>query len=144
MFNEKEFSLEEACKSTNYFANLREVIQTHPCDSARTLGLSIITAFNEETEIALEHLESLVQDNPEIPLLHRRIAEFYIDINKFEEAVIHLEKVIELQKKDLTARFWLCLIYLLLGEREKAKEPFKYLKDYIYQLQVNTKSWREE
>lgn len=144
MLEQREFSLEETCKSTSYFANLREVIRTHPCDSARNLGMSIITAFNEETEIALEYLESLVQDNPEIPLLHRRIAEFYIDSNKFEEAVIHLEKVIELQTKDLTARFWLCLIYLLQGEKEKAKEPFKYLKDFIYQLQVTTKTWREE
>lgn len=144
MLEQSEFSLEETCKSTSYLANLREVIQTHPCDSARNLGLSIITAFNEETEIALEHLKSLVRENPEIPLLHRRIAEFYIDGNEFEEAIIHLEKVIELQTKDLTARFWLCLIYLLRGEKEKAKEPFKYLKDFIYQLQVITKTWREE
>lgn len=144
MLEKREFSLEETCKSTSYFANLREVIDTHPCDSARNLGMSIITAFNEETEVALEHLQSLVLDNPEIPLLHRRIAEFYIDGNKFEEAAVHLEKVIELQTKDLTARFWLCLIYLLQGEKEKAKEPFKYLKDYIYQLQVNTKTWREK
>jgi tetratricopeptide (TPR) repeat protein len=136
MVKKKEFSLEEACKSTNYVANLREIVQTHSCESARNLGLAILSGFNDENEKAVELLELLVKKNPNISLLHQRIAEFCIDSNNYKKAVFHLEKVIELQKQDITARFWLCLIYHWQGNTEKAQTTFEYLKKFVYRLQV--------
>ena len=138
MLKKREFSLEKACQSTNYLANLQDVIQTHPCESARVFGMSIINSFAEENEKSLQQLELLVEKNPNIALLHQRIAEFYIDFEKYEKAAFHLEKIIELEKQDLTARFWLCLIYYLLGETKKAKETFKYLKEFVYRIRVKT------
>lgn len=140
MLKKKEFSLEKACQSASYRLNLQEVIQTHPSESARNLGLSILSLFNDEKQQALEYLELLVDKNPNIPLLHQRIAEFYIDSDKYEKAALHLEKVIELEKEDLTARFWLCLLYRFLGETEKAKQTFKYLKGFIHQIRVETRT----
>ena len=48
----------------------------------------------------------------------------------------NLEKVIELQNQDITARFWLCLIYHSQGNTEKAKNTFEYLKKFVYRLRV--------
>lgn len=142
--NKKKFSLEEACKSPDYVHNLQEIIQTHSSESARNLGLSILSFFNQEIENSLEHLESLVKENPEIVLLHQRIAEHCIDADKYEKAIIHLEKILELRKQDLTARFWLCLIYYQLEQKEKAKKIFEYLKENIYKIKVNNKNFRDE
>jgi tetratricopeptide (TPR) repeat protein len=136
MVKKKEFSLEEACKSNSYFANLREIVQTHSCESARNLGLAILSGFNDESEKAVELLELLVKKNPNISLLHQRIAEFCIDSDNYKKAVFHLEKVIELQNQDVTARFWLCLIYHSQGNTEKAKNTFEYLKKFVYRLRV--------
>lgn len=136
MVKKREFSLEEACKSNSYLANLTEIVQTHSCESARNLGLAILSGFNDESEKAVELLESLVKKNPNISLLHQRIAEFCIDSDNYKKAVFHLEKVIELQDQNLTARFWLCLIYHSQGNAEKAKDTFEYLKKLVYRLQV--------
>lgn len=136
MVKKKEFSLEEACKSTNYVTNLREIVQTHSGESARDLGLSILNSFNDEHEKALELLELLVKKNPNISLLHQRIAELCIDSDNYKKAIFHLEKVIEIQNQDLTARFWLCLIYHSQGNTEKAKTIFEYLKKFVYRLRV--------
>ena len=93
MIKKKEFSLEEACKSNSYLANLREIVQTHSCESARNLGLAILSGFNDESEKAVELLELLVKKNPNINLLHQRIAEFCIDSSNYKKAVFHLGSV---------------------------------------------------
>jgi hypothetical protein len=64
MLKKKEFSLEKACQSASYRLNLQEVIQTHPSESARNPGLSILCLFNDEKEKALEYLEVLAHKNP--------------------------------------------------------------------------------
>jgi tetratricopeptide (TPR) repeat protein len=144
MIKEMEFSLEKACQSTKYLTNLEEIIQTHPCESARTFGMSIISLFDEKNEESLRHLELLAEGNPNIILIHQRIAEFCIDFGKYEKAVVHLEKVVELEKQDLTAQFWLCLIYHTLGKTGKARKSFEYLKEFVYRIRVKTRNWRED
>jgi tetratricopeptide (TPR) repeat protein len=144
MLSNKKFSLEEACKSANYIFNLEEVIQTHPNATARTFGLSIIKTFSEENEKSLEYLEELIKGNPDVLLIRRRIAEFFIDFDEYEKAIFHLEKILELESKDLTAKVWLCLIYYKIGEIEKAKKTFESLREFVYSMSVKIKDWRED
>jgi len=144
MLKKRKFSLEEACKSANYLNNLQEIAQTHPCESARTFGMSIISIIDEEYEKSLEYLELLAQNNPNITLLHQRIAEFCIDMKKYEQAIVHLEKVIELENQNLTARVWLCLMYYAVGEIKKATKSFEYIKEFVYKIRIKTRNWRED
>ncbi len=144
MLKKKQFSLEEACQSPNLFVNLAEVIQTHPCEAARIFGMSIISSFNGKNEESLEYLELLAQDNPDMVLLHQRIAESCIYFEEYEKAVVHLKKVIDLENENLTARFWLCLTYCLLGETGKAKGGSEYFRKLVHRLQVKTKTWQED
>lgn len=144
MLEHREFSLEKACQSNNFFTNLEDIIETHPNEAARLFGRSIVSSLGEGSEKTLEHLELLTKENPNIPLLHQRIAETCIDSEKYKKAVLHLEKILELDNQNLTARVWLCLVHYLLGNTKKAKETFQPLKKSVYRMRVNTKNWWDE
>lgn len=135
------FSIEKVCQSSNFLKNLQAVIQSHPDETARNFGMSIIYLLDEEHDKALEYLESIAQKNPNISLIQLRIAEIFIYRNDYRTAITYLEKVLELDNEDLTAKFWLCLSYYMLGEAEKAKFSTKSLKESIFLLQMTKSNW---
>lgn len=139
--SENRFSLEKICRSDNFVKNLLEIIETHPDESASQFGRSIIHFILDDYDNMLNHLASLAESFPNISLLHRRIAEGYIYQNKFSKAVSHLEKAVELDKKDLTAKVWLILIYFKIGETKQAKVEFQELTKLIFVLQVSEMSF---
>lgn len=60
--------------------------------------------------------------------ISRTLGAAYYQSGKFREAVEPLKESIEANPKDGTARYHLCLTYLTLREREKAREQYEALK----------------
>jgi tetratricopeptide (TPR) repeat protein len=58
----------------------------------------------------------------------RRLGAAYYQAGKFKEAVEPLRESIALDEKDEVARYQLCLTYLALRERERAREQFEALR----------------
>jgi tetratricopeptide (TPR) repeat protein len=89
----------------------------------------------------LDYLESLSEPFPKLSLLHRRIAEAYIHQNKFSKAANHLEKAVEINDKDLTAKVWLILLYFKVRKAKQANINFQNLTELIFVLDVSEKSF---
>lgn len=141
---ENIFSIEEACKSDKLMKNLRLVVESHPDETAKNLGMSIMHILNNRPEETLECLEYLNQTFPEIGLIHRRIAEIYISRNDYNTAVIYLEKALKLDNEDLTAKVWLGLSHYAIGNEKKAKICLNLLKDDVFILQVRKDDWFDQ
>lgn len=138
------FSLENTCKSSNLMKNLREVLETHPDECAKNLGMSIMHMLYDNHDKMLECLKFLVKNNPELPLLHRRIAEIYINRDDYKTAVPHLEKALKLDNQDLTAKIWLGLSYYATGNEKKAKICLDLLKEDVFLLHAGSTNWFEQ
>lgn len=139
-----DFSIEKACKSYNKLNNLRDVVESHQDESAKNLGLSIVYLLNNDFSKVLESLKYLAQTHPDIGLIDRRIAEIYINQNNFEAAVNYLEKAVELDKDDLTAKFWLSLGYFAIGNKKKAEIYLKSLRENVFLLQATDSNSMEQ
>jgi len=137
----KTFSLEKACRSSNLFENLREVVFSHPDEAARNFGLSVMYLLENKNNQALECLRRLAEEHHKIPLIQRRIAEIFVDREDFHKAVVHLKRVLELDKEDLTAQIWLGLSYYKLGDAERGEIIFQSLKNSVFLLRADNSSW---
>ncbi len=135
------FSLEKICRSSNLLENLREVVLSHPDETAKNLGLSVVYLLENKYDQALDCLRRLAEENHKIPLIHRRIAEIFVDREDFRKAVVHLKRVLELDKEDLTAQIWLSLSYYKLGDAERGEIVFQSLKDSVFLLRAADSSW---
>jgi tetratricopeptide (TPR) repeat protein len=60
-------------------------------------------------------------------LVTRRLGAAYYQAGKFKEAVEPLRESVALDERDEVARYHLCLTYLALHERERAREQFEAL-----------------
>lgn len=138
------FSIEETCKSNKLMKNLRMVVESHPDEMAKKLGMSIMHLLNNRHEKTLECLEYLNQNHPEIGLIQRRIAEIYISRDDYKTAVKYLEKAIKLDDEDLTAKVWLGFSYYAIGNEKKAKNCLKLLKDDVFVLQATKDDWFDQ
>src|ERR1044072_73173 len=136
-----DFSIECACSSSNLLKNLRNIIQTHPSSAAQNFGMSIIHLIEGDADKMANCLESIIKENPNISLLHRRIAEVFIDKNDYQQAIIHLENALEADKEDLTAKVWLSLSYFETRNTKKAGAILRELKDYTFHLNVAGNNW---
>lgn len=136
-----DFSLECACRSSNLLKNLRNIIQTHPNSTAQNFGMSIIHLIEGDSDKVVNYLESIIAENPNISLLHRRIAEVFINNNDYKQAIIHLENALEADKEDLTAKLWLSLSYFETGNTKKAGTILMELKDCLFHLNVMSNNW---
>ena len=136
-----DFSIECACLSSNLLKNLRNIIQSHPSSTAQNFGMSIIHLIEGDADKMVICLESIIKENPNVSLLHRRIAEFFIDKNDYQQAIIHLENALEADKEDLTAKVWLSLSYFEIGNTKKAGAILRELKDYTFHLNVAGNNW---
>ena len=128
------FPMEQICQSNNFIKNLLEIIETHPNESAVNFGRSIIYFIDDDFDKMLGCLEVLTESFPNISLLHRRIAEAHIYKNSYPNAITHLERVLELDAKDLTAKVWLVLSYFKVGKAKEANNGLDELKDFIFTL----------
>lgn len=135
------FSIETICQSDNFIRNLFEVIESHQNETAVQFGKSIIYFIEDDFKNMLQCLEYLIELFPNITLLHRRIAEVHIYENNYQKAVPHLEKVIELDKKDLTAKVWLNLSYFKMGKAKKANDSLSELKKLVFILTVKERNY---
>lgn len=134
----KSFSIEKTCKSNNLLKNLCEVVESHPDNNAKNIGMSIIYLLGGNYSKALEYLNSLVKAHPEIELLHRRIAEVYISQNDFETAITYLENALKIDKENLTVKIWLSLSYFVVGDEKKANNFLRSLKEEIFLFNVTS------
>lgn len=139
--DKNDFSLECACRSNNLLKNLRNIIQTHPNNIAQNFGMSIIHLIEGDSDKMVNCLESIIAENPNISLLHRRIAEVFINNNDYKQAIIHLENALEADKEDLTAKVWLSLSYFETGNVKKAGAILTELKEYLFHLNVTSNNW---
>lgn len=108
---------------------------------AAQFGKSIIYYIEDDFRNMLQCLECLTESFPNIPLLHRRIAEAHIHENNYQKAIPHLEKVVELDNKDLTAKVWLNLSYFKIGKTKEANAILNELKNLVFILNVTERSY---
>ena len=85
----KSFSLEKACRSSNLFENLQEVVTSHPDEAAKNFGLSVMYLLENKNNQALDCLKRLAEEYHKIPLIQQRIAEIFVDREDFHKAVVH-------------------------------------------------------
>lgn len=135
------FSIESACKSHNLIKNLRFVIESHPDETAKNFGMSIMHLIYDNYDKMLACLEFIAQQHPDIPLIQRRIAEIHIHRNDFHAAIPFLEKVLELEEEDMTAKVWLSLSYFVTGNEKKAKSNLKCLKGHVFMMYAANSNW---
>lgn len=135
------FSMEKVCQSNNFIKNLLEIIESHPNENAVNFGRSIIYFIDDDFDNMLECLELLTKSFPNISLLHRRIAEAHIYKNRYQKAITHLERVLELDTKDLTAKVWLVLSYFKVGKAKEANDGLHELKNFIFTLKATERSY---
>ena len=138
------FSIEKACKSSNLIKNLREVVESHPDETAKNFGMAIIHLIYDNYDKMLACFEFIAKRNPNIPLIQRRIAEIHIHRSNFKAAIPYLEKVLELEEEDMTAKIWLSLSYFVTGDLKKAKSSLKCLKGYIFMMHAANSNWFEQ
>jgi len=130
------FSLEDICRSDNLVRNLLDIIESHPDETAVNFGRSIIYSFEDDFDKTVNYLEFLIQKFPNISLLRCRIAQTFISENNYENAIIHLEKILELDQEDLTAKIWLTFSYFKIGNTEKANKYLNGLEKFVYILKA--------
>lgn len=131
-----DFSLTTTCQSSNILKNLLDIIETHPSEAAVNFGRSIIYFIVDDYGKSLNYLEILSEKYPNIPLLHHRIAEILIKSSEYKKATFHLEKVLEFDKENLTAKIWLCLSYFKLCDTVKACELLNELNNFVFVLKA--------
>jgi predicted Zn-dependent protease len=136
-----DFSIECVCRSSNLLKNLRNIIQSHPSCTAQNFGMSIIHLIEGDPDNMVNCLELVIKENPNISLLHRRIAEVFIDKNDYQQAIVHLENALQADKEDLTAKVWLSLSYFETGNMKKARAILRELKEYTFHLNVTGNNW---
>lgn len=131
-----EFSLANTCQSSNFLRNLLDIIETHPSEAAINFGKSIIYFIVDDYDKSLSYLEFLIEKYPNLPVLHHRIAEILINSSDYEKAAFHLEKVLEFDKENLTAKIWLCLTYFRLCDTVKAYKLLNEIKGFVFILRA--------
>lgn len=90
--------------------------------------------IESEFDAMLMCLETLIDENPNNSILHRRIGEIFIHKNDYKQAIIYLEKAVELDKENLTVKIWLCLSYFKTGYKDKANTILENLKKSVFLL----------
>ena len=136
-----DFSIECACRSNNLLNNLQNIIQSHPNNTAQNFGMSVIHLIEGDPDKMINCLELIIKENPNISLLHRRIAEVFINKDDYRQAIIHLENALKADEEDLTAKVWLGLSYFEIGNTKKAGAILRELKEYIFHLNVMGNNW---
>lgn len=131
------FSTDKLFISNSLLNNLREVIENHHNVAAKDFGLSVLYLIDGNLDKSLNCLESVTELYPEIPLLHRRIAEIYIHKNLYPRAITHLEKALELDADDITSKIWLILSLFASGNERKAKTALKLLKENVFSIRAS-------
>lgn len=139
--SKSDFSLEETCRSNNLLKNLQNIIQSHPSNTAQNFGLSIIHLIEGDSEKTVNCLQSIIEENPNLSLLHCRIAQVFINNNDYKQAIMHLENALEADKEDLTAKVWLSLSYFEIGNKKKASIILGELKEYVFHMNVMNNNW---
>lgn len=139
--HDEKFDLEKACQSNKLLKNLREVIQSHQSEIASKFGMSIIHLIEDEHEEIPDCLNFLINECPEVSLIHRRLGEVFIRKDDYKQAIPHLEKAIKLDSEDLTAKVWLSLSYFKVGEQKKALSSLEDLKGHVFVLHVKDSNW---
>lgn len=122
--------------SCGILADLRKVLLKNPKTYARKYGLAIVNILENDLDSAIENLNAIIDDNPKMALIHRRIAEIFIYQSQHEKAVEHLEKAVELDNTDLTSLTWLSLIYYRLGKTEKGLSKQDALESHVFSINV--------
>lgn len=135
------FSIEQTCKSSSLMKNLRDVLESHPSESAKNLGMSIFYLINGEHRKMLECLELLAQKHPEIAEIHRRVGEGYIKRNDYQTAITHLKNAVKLNDEDVTAKIWLGFSYFVIGDEKKAKICLDLIKNDVFLLHAENSNW---
>lgn len=131
-------SITTICRLNGLVSQLREVVECHQDEDARQIGLSVVHLMENEERKSLECLKTLVEKYPDISILQQRLAETYLSLQEDENAVIHLEKAVKLDKKNYTAMFWLALCYYRVSSLEKGSIIFDWLRENIYLLHVTS------
>lgn len=135
------FSIESICESSNYLNNLQQVIQSHPNQTAKKFGLSVIHLLKSDYDETIDYLKSLIKEFPNVSLFYRRIGEVYIVRKDYKKAISYFEKAIEVNSEDLTSVTWLSLSYFAAGECEKGLAKLKTLEDHVTILCVEDSNW---
>lgn len=117
-------------------SDLRKVLLENPKTYARKYGLAIVNILENDLNGAIEDLNAIIDDNPKMALIHRRIAEILIYQSQHEKAIKYLEKAVELDETDLTSLTWLSLIYHRLGKTEKALSKQEALESMVFSISV--------
>lgn len=120
--------------------DLKKILLRSSETMATKYGLSIINVFQNDLDEAVTNLTYLIENKPDVGLIHRRLGELFILRSEHEKALPHLEKAVELDSEDLTALTWLSLTYYRLGETEKAIKRQDLLEESAMQVQV-TSTW---
>jgi predicted Zn-dependent protease len=137
----ENFDLEKACRSNKLLKNLREVVQSHQSEIASKFGMSIIHLIEDEPDKIPDCLNFLIEEYPEVPLIHRRLGEVFIRKDDYKQAIPHLEQAVKLDDEDLTAKVWLGLSYFKIGEQKKAASSLEDLKSHIFVLHATDGNW---
>jgi tetratricopeptide (TPR) repeat protein len=137
----KEEPANSVCQSDwgacGIFSDLRKVLLKNPKTYARKYGLAIVNILENDLDGAIDHLNAIIEDNPQMALIHRRIAEIFIYQSQHEKAIKYLEKAVELDDTDLTSITWLSLIYHRLGKTEEALSKQEALESHVFSMNVS-------
>jgi predicted Zn-dependent protease len=123
-------SIESIVDSPTRIEELRHIINSHQDKAAKEFGLATISVMLKDFDAALEHMKNLMAKKPDIPILHRRMAEILILRDEHEEAIPYLEKVIERDPQDSTTPMLLLSTYQRTGKYDKAQKLEDYLTAY--------------
>lgn len=135
------FSIENTCRSTNYLKNLKAIIETHPDNSAKILGESIIWMIMGKTDEMIESYRRLINDHPDIALLHRRAGELRICQKQYADAIPYFDRAVELDEHDLTSRFWRSFCHFKNNDLEGVKFELEYLEERVIYLNTIESNW---
>ncbi len=90
----------------------------------------------------IEYFQNLLEKDPNNPMAHYSLAQQFFKKEKYEEALKHLQRYLELQEDEGAGYRLLANIYLNLGDREKAKTALE--KGIEQALKHNHPSMAEE
>ncbi|HEX8286831.1 MAG TPA: tetratricopeptide repeat protein [Pyrinomonadaceae bacterium] len=127
---ENFISLESLMDSPKRLKELYDIINSHQDKLTKEFGLATISIMLRDFDAALEHMKYVIAKKPNAPVLQRRLAEILILRDEHEEAIPHLEKVVESDPHDSTAPMLLLSTYQRTGNYEKAQKLEDFLTAY--------------
>ncbi len=96
-------------------------------DPDKLFDLALAASQANDTQKSIHYIKSAIDQSPDDPRMRYMLGTLFANIGLYDNAIINMEKALELDEAYHIARFHLGLFYLMAGRQQEAEQTWQGL-----------------